>query len=97
MLHKFHILYGIFYIIENRFILARLTQNCGIIPKTKVSKVDALKEIIRAWGMNPEQILTKDALAEGAITYVNPADIENHQLVVLSNQLKELIRHEKTG
>lgn len=61
------------------------------MPKTKVSKVDALKEIIRAWGMNPEQLLAKDALAEGAITRINPTDIENHQLVVLSNQLKELI------
>jgi hypothetical protein len=68
-----------------------------IIPKTKISKVDALKEIIRAWGMNPEQMLTKDALAEGAVTHVNPEDIENHQLVVLSNQLKELIRYETTG
>jgi hypothetical protein len=68
-----------------------------IIPKTRVSKVDALKEIIRAWGMNPEQMLAKDALAEGAFTRINPEDIENHQLVVLSNQLKELIRHETTG
>jgi hypothetical protein len=41
----------------------------------------------------PEQILTRDALSEGAITKVNPAEIENHQLVVLSNQLKELIKH----
>ena len=69
----------------------------SIVSKTKVSKVDALKEIIRAWGMNPEQVLARDALAEGAITQVNPADTENHQLVVLSNQLKELIRHETTG
>jgi site-specific recombinase XerD len=69
----------------------------SIIPKTQVSKVDALKEIIRAWGMNPEQVLARDALAEGAITRVNPADMENHQLVVLSNQLKELIKHETTG
>jgi hypothetical protein len=44
--------------------------------------------------MNPEQLLAKDALAEGAITHINPADAENHQLVVLSNQLKELIRNE---
>jgi site-specific recombinase XerD len=68
-----------------------------IIPKTRVSKVDALKEIIRAWGMNPEQLLAKDALAEGAITRINPEDIENHQLVVLSNQIKELMRNEAKG
>ena len=33
--------------------------------KTQVSKVEALKEIIRAWGMNPEQILTRNALNDG--------------------------------
>ena len=37
--------------------------------KTQVSKLETLKEIIRAWGMNPEQYLTRDALAEGATTH----------------------------
>jgi hypothetical protein len=62
--------------------------------KTQVSKVEALKEIIRAWGLNPEQILTRNALAEGAATYKSPEDFENHQLAVLSSQLKQLIRQE---
>ena len=69
----------------------------SIKPKTQVSKVEALKEIIRAWGLNPEQLLTRDALAEGAITYTNQTDIENHHLIVLSNHIKELIHNEKTG
>jgi site-specific recombinase XerD len=69
----------------------------SIRPKTQVSKVEALKEIIRAWGMNPEQVLTRDALSEGAATYKNQEDAENHQLVILSNQLKQLIRQEATG
>jgi hypothetical protein len=64
----------------------------SIKPKTQVSRVEALKEIIRAWGMNPEQVLARDALAEGAITYKNQAEIENHQLLLLSDQLKQLIR-----
>jgi site-specific recombinase XerD len=64
--------------------------------KTQVSKVEALKEIIRAWGMNPEQILTRDALNEGAATHKSPEDLENHQLAILSNQLKQLIRQEAT-
>jgi len=64
----------------------------SIKPKTQVSKVEALKEIIRAWGMNPEQLLTKDALADGATTYRTQADLENHQLQVLGEQLKQLIR-----
>ena len=45
-----------------------MQQDYAIRAKLKVSKVDALKEIIRAWGMNPEQLLTRNALAEGAIT-----------------------------
>lgn len=62
--------------------------------KTQVSKVEALKEIIRAWGMNPEQLLTRDALNDGAITYKNAEDFENRQLEILSSQLKQLIRQE---
>jgi hypothetical protein len=56
--------------------------------KTQVSKLEALKEIIRAWGMNPEQLLSRDALAEGAITHRNAEDLENRQLTILSNQLR---------
>gem|GEM_PF-4542554 len=47
--------------------------------------------MIRALGMNPEQLLTRDALAEGATTHKDQADIENHQLTILSRQLKDLI------
>ena len=46
----------------------------AIRPKTRINKVDALKEIIRAWGMNPEQLLAKEALTQGAITHTNQAE-----------------------
>jgi hypothetical protein len=65
-----------------------------IKPKTKVSKIDALKEIIRAWGMNPEQVLTREALTQGAAVCITPQDKENHDLQVLSQTLRELIRQE---
>jgi hypothetical protein len=54
----------------------------AIRTKTQVSKVDALKEIIRAWGINPEQALSRDALTEGAIKLKTQIDPENHQLSV---------------
>ncbi len=60
----------------------------------KVSKLDALKEIIRAWGMNPEQVLTRDALADGAIT--SQGDVTDHQLAILGQELKRLIKSEAT-
>jgi len=65
--------------------------NLSIKPKTKVSKVDALKEIIRAWGMDPEQILTREAMIQGAATIQDP---ENYDLRVLSEALKEAIKQE---
>lgn len=69
----------------------------SIKPKTKVSKIEALKEIIRAWGLSPEQILTREALSQGAIIHIDSTELENHQLIVLSNTLRELIRQEATG
>jgi site-specific recombinase XerD len=69
----------------------------SIRPKTRVNKVEALKEIIRAWGMNPEQLLAKEALTQGAITHTGSAESENQQLNFLANQLKELIKKEATA
>ena len=66
----------------------------SIKPKTKVSKIDALKEIIRAWGMNTKQVLTREALTQGATVCITPQDRENHDLQVLSQTLRELIRQE---
>ncbi len=65
-----------------------------ITKKTQTNKVEALKEIIRAWGMNPEALLTREALTQGAITHKTTEDYENHQLQILSNELKELIKRE---
>ena len=38
-----------------------LAAGLSIKPKTRLSKIDALKEIIRTWGLNPEEILPRDA------------------------------------
>jgi hypothetical protein len=65
--------------------------------KTQLSKIDALKEIIRAYGMNPEQILTQKALADGATTYQSSKDCENEQLRVLREELKQLVQQTATG
>jgi len=66
----------------------------SIKPKTRVSKIEALKEIIRAWGMNPEEILTKETLAEPHRTYVTPMEREEDQIKTLALALKETIKRE---
>ncbi len=45
--------------------------------------------MIRALGMNPDQIIAKNALVEGATTQ---AESENQQLAILREQLKQLIQ-----
>jgi len=65
-----------------------------IAKKTQTNKVEALKEIIRTWGMNPEVLFTRDALTQGEITAKNGEECESHQLQILNNELKELIKRE---
>jgi hypothetical protein len=66
------------------------TAGLNIEPKTRVSKIDALKEIIRAWGLNPEELLTKDALAKGNQTCIERQEqVENNQIRQLTSALKE--------
>ena len=65
----------------------------AIRPKTVANRMTQLKEIIRAWGENPEEILTRDALMRGNITETSEQN-ENHQLSFLAEQLKQLVRKE---
>lgn len=65
----------------------------SIRPKTRVSKIDALKEIVRAWGMNPEKILTREALSEPHRTCISERR-EDRELQVLSQALREIVRKE---
>ncbi|MCJ7634444.1 hypothetical protein MUP77_18885 [Candidatus Bathyarchaeota archaeon] len=65
----------------------------AIRPKTQANRIDQLKEIIRAWGQNPEEILTKDALWRGNITETSE-QTQNHQLSILAEQLKQLVKRE---
>ena len=57
----------------------------AIRKKTQISKLDTIKEMIRALGENPEQLLSREALSMGNISAVG--EIENHQLSVLTVQL----------
>jgi len=61
--------------------------------KTSMSKIDTLKEIIRAWGIDPEQILTQQALTRPHRTMIAPCYEEN-QVQTLSNAFKEMMRKE---
>jgi hypothetical protein len=65
----------------------------AIRPKTQTNRIDQLKEIIRAWGENPEAILSKDALVRGNISQFEEQN-QTHQLSILALELKELVKRE---
>lgn len=66
----------------------------SIRPKTQTSKMDAVKAMIRVLGMNPDQVPMRESLIQPARTYIGTEDRENHQLQVLTETLRELIREE---
>jgi len=73
------------------------TSGLQIKPRTYASKIDALKEIIRAWGMDPEEVLAKKVLAEPCYVYADPSDREEERARALSIALKDMIRKELTS
>jgi integrase len=64
-----------------------------IKPKTKPSRIEMLKEMIRALGLNPEEILTKEALAMPHRTVISAGKDEN-QIETLLKALKQKLKQE---
>ena len=48
-----------------------LTSGIGIQPRIRLNKIDVLKEIMCAWGLNPEEILTRKALEQSQATAID--------------------------
>ena len=63
----------------------------SIKPKTKVGRIEILKEIVRGMGMNPEEVLSREALAKPWRTYASPVEREEDQVKALSQSLKEML------
>ncbi len=71
--------------------LRQIYANAGlsIRPRTQVSRIEALKEMVRAMRMNPEHVLNREALSQPWATVVS--GVESHQEQVLTNALRELL------
>jgi integrase len=64
-----------------------------IKPKTKPSRIETLKEMVRALGLNPEEILTKEALSMPHRTTVTAGKDEG-QMETLLKALKQKLKQE---
>jgi hypothetical protein len=60
----------------------------SIKPKTRYSKVDMLKEIVRSLGLDPEKVLVKEAMVEPHRTIIGEED----EITALRKTLKEAIK-----
>jgi hypothetical protein len=66
-----------------------------IKPKTKPTRMEMLKEMVRALGLNPEEILTKEALLMPHRTVITVGRDEN-QIETLLKTLKQKLKQELT-
>ena len=66
----------------------------SIRPRSQLTKIDMLKEMIHAWGLEPEKILTRGALAEPHRSYANPEEHERHQARILLDALRENLKND---
>jgi 5S rRNA maturation endonuclease (ribonuclease M5) len=64
------------------------TSGLSIRPKTKLSQIDQIKRYIQSFGLDPNTVLSKDALAMPHRTVV---DIEQRQSEALNQALKQAI------
>lgn len=72
----------------------------SIKPKTKPSRIEMLKEMVRALGLNPDEILTKKALTMPHRTVIKAnveANHEQFQLNTLLGALKQMLKQELTS
>lgn len=68
--------------------------NLSIRPKTRTSKIELYKAIIRANGDDPERILTREAFTAPARTYQGPEELQNQYEQILARTVRELVQRE---
>jgi len=66
----------------------------SIKPRAQTSKIEMVKEFIRGMGMNPEEILTGQTLAEPHRIYDTGQEREEDQIRMLCLAFKETLKKE---
>jgi hypothetical protein len=66
----------------------------SIKPRSAVTKIDMLKEMIRAWGLEPEKILTRETPAEPHRAYASSEEREQEEMRLLGFALKDSLKKE---
>ena len=74
--------------------LRNVYSNAGfsIRPKAQTSKIDMVKEFVRGLGLNPEDVLTRNALAEPHRIYATNQEREDDQIRALSRAFMDNLK-----
>ncbi len=60
----------------------------SIRPRTGINRIDMVKEFARGLGLNPEEILVKNAFSEPHAKYVDPEERERSDIRALMQAIK---------
>lgn len=63
----------------------------SIRPKTKLGKLEMLKEFARLLGLNPEEIFVKEALSKPWRTVMAPDEMAEEQITILQERIRSLL------
>ena len=76
--------------------LRNIYASAGLIitPRAQVSKIEMVKEFVRAVGLNPEEILARKGLSEPHRIYVTAKEREEDQIRTLCLAFKETLKKE---
>ena len=66
----------------------------SIRPKTTISKIEMVKAFAQGLGLNPEEILSREALTKPHRTILTGPEREHEDLQTLSNAIKDMIKEE---
>lgn len=66
----------------------------SIKPQTHHTRIETIKEMIRALGEDPDKILTRESQTQPATTQLQPQDYDNHRLQILTQHLRQAIHGE---
>ena len=66
----------------------------GIRPRTPLSKIEMLKEVARAWGLDPEKILVREDIAAPHRSYASPVEVDAANSQRLAEALSQAVKKE---
>jgi site-specific recombinase XerD len=69
----------------------------SIRPKTRIGKLDMLKEFARLLGLNPEEIFVREALSKPWRTVMTPDEVTEEQIEILQQRIRSLLGISRDG